>query len=138
MMNGGTIVSLTLVVAICLGGGLWGCPQYNVYAAKLGGEASLKRAEQDRQIRVQEANAKLEASKMEAQAEVERAKGTAEANKIIADSLGGPEGYLRWRYIYMLEESASKPNREVIYIPTEANLPVLEAGRLNRQIPASK
>ncbi len=73
----------------------------------------------------------LESSKLTAQAEVERAKGVAEANTIIADGLGGAEGYLRWRYIEMLEETGKREGgRTIIYVPTEANLPILEARRL--------
>jgi len=51
-----------------------------------------------------------------------------QANRIIADSLGGAEGYLRWRYIEMLENT-SEGGRDVIYVPTEAGLPILEAGK---------
>ena len=58
-----------------------------------------------------------------------RAQGVAQANKIIADSLGGPEGYLRWRYIEMLQETSQAGGHQIIYIPTEAGLPLLEAGR---------
>ena len=47
----------------------------------------------------------------------------------MSESLGGPDNYLRWAYIHMLEETAGKPGREIIYIPTEAGMPILEAGR---------
>jgi hypothetical protein len=111
--------------------GMWGCPQYDVYKQGLGGEASLARAEQDRQILIQEAKAKKESAVLLAEAEVLRAKGVAEANKIIAEGLGGPEGYLRYIWIQALSENDS----DVIYIPTEAGMPILEAGRLNKLEP---
>ena len=60
-----------------------------------------------------------------AQAEVERAKGVARANKIIGDSLQGNEAYLRYLWIQGLQ--TNKMN--VVYIPTEASLPILEASR---------
>ena len=60
-----------------------------------------------------------------AQAEVERAKGVAEANEIIGESLKENEAYLRYLWIIGLQDGSS----EVIYIPTEANLPILEATR---------
>ncbi len=110
--------------------GMAGCPRYNVWQQGLVGQAALKRAEQDRQIAVQEAAAKLESAKMLADAEVERAKGAAEANRIVADGLGGPHGYLRYLYIQNLGEITGKGGT-VIYVPTEGGLPVLEAGRLN-------
>jgi regulator of protease activity HflC (stomatin/prohibitin superfamily) len=116
-------------------------PQYGVYAAHKHGEAELARAQQNRQIRVQEAQARFESADFDARAEVRRAMGVAQANKIIADSLGGPEGYLRWRYIEMLQETGQNGGREVIYVPTEANLPILEAGHraaLSAPAPAEK
>lgn len=104
-----------------------GCPQYGVYSARLEGEAELAKATQNRQVRIQEANAKMEASKLEAQAEVTKAEGLAKANKILGDSLAGPEGqaYLRYLWITGIERS----QHETIYVPTEANLPILESTR---------
>lgn len=105
--------------------GMAGCPQYDVWSQGLAGKASLERATQDRQIAVQEAQAKMESAKMLAAAEVERARGVAEANKIIGDSLRGNEGYLRYLWI----EGLKTNNMQVVYVPTEAGLPVLEAGK---------
>lgn len=129
----GTIL-LFIVVGFFAGiiaGAFWAWPQFNVYSQRMAGQAEFQRAESNRRIRVQEAQALFDAAKLTAQAEVERARGVAEANEIIADSLGGAEGYLRWRYIEMLEETG-RNNRDVIYIPTEAALPILEAGRFNQ------
>lgn len=121
-----------LALTIAIGAGVGGCiyyyPQYNVYSQRMAGQAEFQRAESNRRIRVQEAQAALDSATLTAQAEVERAKGVAEANRIIADSLGGAEGYLRWRYIEMLEQTGNN-GRDVIYVPTEANLPILEAGK---------
>ena len=102
-----------------------GYPQYNVWQQKLAGEAELRHAEWNRQIAIQEANAKKESAKSLADAEVIRAKGVAEANKIIGDSLKENEAYLRYLWIQGLQDGSS----EVIYVPTEANLPILEAVR---------
>ena len=49
---------------------------------------------------------------------------------MMSESLGGTEGYLRWKYIEMLEETGLDSNT-VIYIPTEAGMPILEAGRVS-------
>ncbi|MEL6113544.1 MAG: membrane protease subunit, partial [Pseudomonadota bacterium] len=68
---------------------------------------------------------RLEAAKFYAEAEIERAKGVAEANRIVAEGLGGPDGYLRYLWINKLGEN----QQDVIYIPTEAGIPLLEAGR---------
>lgn len=117
----------TLVGLAALGAILWGWPNYRIYQQKLAGEAELARATQNRQIRIQEARAKQESAVLEAQAEVERAKGVAQANKIIGDSLKGNEAYLRYLWIQGLQQEDSPP--QVIYVPTEAGLPILEAGK---------
>ena len=128
-MSDGAFLSMTamsgFVLLILVGLGMWGCPQYSVWQQGQAGMAELKRAEQNRQIRIQEATAAEEAAKHLARAEVERAKGVAEANRIIGASLKDNEAYLRYLWIHSLEVG----NNEVIYVPTEANLPILEATR---------
>lgn len=102
-------------------------PQYRVYSQELAGKAQLREADWNRQIQIREAEAAKQSAKLLAEAEVERARGVAEANTIIGDSLENNEAYLRYLFIQNLEESQS----DVIYIPTEAGLPILEAGRLS-------
>lgn len=130
------ILGLVIILTAGLAFGL-GCPYYNVWNAQMQGKASLARADQDREIKVREAIAERDASKLLGEARLERAKaasasevvraeGAAEANRIIADGLGGPEGYLRYLYIEGLKENSRS---QIIYIPTEAGLPILEAGR---------
>lgn len=85
------------------------------------GKAELAQAEQNRQIAILEAQAKLDSSVKLAEAEVARAKGIAEANKIISGSI--TEEYLRYKFI----EGLADGNTQVVYVPTEANLPILEA-----------
>lgn len=115
-------------------GGLWGCPTYRVWQQEKEGEAERARADQNRQITITEAIAKNEAATSEAlakikiaesqaQAEVIRARGASQANKIIDSSL--TESYLRYRWVEGLNDGST----EVIYIPTEANMPIMEAGK---------
>ena len=118
------IVGFTVIATIV--GLIWGYQTFRVYSASQSGKAQLAEAEYNRQIIVRQAQAKLDAAKLDAEAEVERAKGVSQANAIIANGLGGPEGYLRYLYIHMLEGSDGK---QVIYIPTEAGLPILEASK---------
>ncbi len=125
----GITIGGVLILALIALGLLIGLPTYNVYSKQMAGKAAYEQAVQDRRIRVLEAQAALDSAKLTAQAEIERAKGTNEANRIMSESLGGPENYLRWSYIHMLEETAGKDGRQVIYIPTEAGMPILEAGR---------
>jgi regulator of protease activity HflC (stomatin/prohibitin superfamily) len=100
--------------------------KYRLWSASIHGEAELKQAEWNRQIIVKEAIAKKDASVMLAQAEVERARGVAQANKIIGNSLKQNEDYLRYLWI----DNIHNTTNQIIYVPTEANLPILEANRL--------
>lgn len=109
-----------------------GCPYYNVWQQGMAGKAALMKATQDRQIAVQEAEAKKESAGSLAQAEIIRAGGVAEANKIIGDSLKNNEAYLRYLWVDSLQQTKN----QVIYVPTEANLPIMEATRLKPEVPA--
>jgi len=131
-ISGAILIFLIVVV----GGGLASCAGYNsirVWNAETAGEAELAQASSNRRIAVLEAQAQMDSAKMKADAEIARARGVAEANRIIANGLGGPEGYLRYLYINGLEQSKN----QIIYVPTEGGLPVLESGRFiaNRPIP---
>lgn len=130
-------LALLFLIAVTVGGGLGSCAAYNslrVWNARVAGEAQLAQAGQNRRIAVLEAQAALDSAKLKAQAEIERAKGLAAANRIVADSLGGPEGYLRYLYIQNLEES----NGQIIYVPTEGGLPILEAGKRPNNHPSNR
>lgn len=124
--NGFAVGFFTVLIIIVLGLGLYGCPKYNVYQKRLSGAAQLAEAESNRKIAVEEAEAKKASASALAEAEVIRAKGVAKANKIIGDSLKQNEAYLRYLYIQSLSEADNNGNK-VIYIPTEAGLPILEA-----------
>lgn len=116
------VISLAMYTAFSFIG-----PIYGVWRERLHGEAELARAESNRQIQILEARAKCESSKSLAESDVIRAEGVSRANKIIGDSLQGNEGYLRYLWIQGLQTNQMM----VIYVPTEANLPILEANRMN-------
>jgi len=120
------IFGVGAAAVLLVAGGMYGCPRYDVWQQGLKGEAELARAAQNRKIKVQEAEAELESAKLKAQSEVERAKGVAEANLIVADGLKGHDEYLRYLWI---EKVAGNAAKEIVYVPTEAGLPILEAGR---------
>lgn len=126
--EGSAIIVILILISALIAAMMFGLPHYKVYRMNLSGKAAYAEAQSSRQIRVLEAQAKFESAKMEAAAEIERAKGVAQANKIIGNSLHGNEAYLRYLWIQTLENK----EKSVIYVPTEANLPVLEAARLNR------
>lgn len=120
------IISVIALPTTMIVGLIWGYQSFRVYSAGQAGKAELAQAEYNRQIIVRQAQAKLDAATLEAEAAVAHAKGVQESNAIIAGGLGGPEGYLRFLYIQMLQESGDK---QIIYIPTEAGLPILEASK---------
>ncbi|MEE7491144.1 membrane protease subunit [Methylobacterium oryzae] len=102
-------------------------PIYGVWAQRLKGRADLAQAEAETKIAVLQAEREEAAAHHYAEAEVIRAKGVARAIKEVENSLGGPEGYLRWQYVNMLEQQDGV--QQIIYVPTEAGLPLLEAGK---------
>lgn len=126
MSSDAAIVTVFVLTGIMMVGGcMVGYPQYKVYEQRLEGEAALAKSVAEKQVAVQTALAKKEAAGMLAEAEVIRAQGVAQANKIIGDSLHGNEAYLRYLWIQNLENGGN----QVIYVPTEAGLPILEAGK---------
>lgn len=112
---------LGIVVIISL---MIGLPVYNVWRSNKMGVAEYVRAEQNRKIKIEEAKANLEAEKLNAQAEIERAKGAAEAIRIENGSI--TPTYIQ--YLWVRQQNANS-NNKIIYIPTEAGLPILEAGK---------
>lgn len=104
---------------------MFGIPKYNVWQQEMAGKAEFAKAEQNRKIKIEEAKANLEAEKLNAQAEIERAKGAAKAIKIENGSI--TPAYIQ--YLWVRQQNANS-NNKIIYIPTEAGLPMLEAGRV--------
>lgn len=64
-------------------------------------------------------------AKKDAEIEVAKAEGVAKANQIIGDSLKSNDSYLKYLWIRGLKDTKG----QVIYVPTEAGLPILEASR---------
>jgi hypothetical protein len=124
-----SVCRIAFVVIFLIVLGMAGCPQYGVYSARKEGEAILAHAQSSREVAVAEAKAKMESSSLLAQADTIRAHGVARSNQIIGKSLKDNTEYLHWLWIDNIEKN---PNA-VIYIPTEANLPILEANRFNNK-----
>lgn len=135
-MNPIAFVCLVVFVVCFLAAGVGGCcwikPNYNVWEQEKDGQAAYARAESTRKIAVLEAQAKLDSAKLLADAEVARARGVAQANEIIGKSLEGNELYLHYLWINNLHEGRN----DVIYVPTEAGIPLMEAGRRGTHAPA--
>ncbi len=123
MFFGGIITGLLIVI----GSAMWVIPKYNIYNQRSQGQAMLAHAQSAKEVAVAEAKAKMESAELLAQAEVARAKGVAQANEIIGQSLKENDAYLR--YLWITEVAGKDIDKTVVYIPTEANIPILEAGR---------
>jgi len=121
----GFLIVLGVIALIALF--VFGIPAIQPYWASQTGKAELAQAEQNRQIAILEAQAKKDSALLLADAEVSRAEGVAKANKIIGDSLRENEDYLR--YLWITDVAGQNVDKTVVYVPTETNLPILEATR---------
>ena len=123
----GTLVATALFIVFILAitlAFMFGYPRYKVWQQEMDGKAEFAKAEQNRKIKIEEARANLEAEKLNAQAEIERAKGAAKAIEIENGSL--TPTYIQYLWV---RQQTNLNDKTVIYIPTEGNLPILEAGR---------
>lgn len=115
-----TLVGIVFIVAVLM----FGLPLYNVWQQEMVGKAEMAKAEQNRQILVKEAEARLEAEKLNAKAEIERARGMAQAMEIENGKL--TPVYNQYLFIRTLEKISDKGSLpQTIYIPTEGMLPVM-------------
>lgn len=120
----GMAMLVILIIALMVGLAI-GDKYYKVWSLEKDGLANLKKAEWEKKIAIEEAKAVKESAILFAEAEIERAKGVAESNKIIGEGLQDNEEYLRYLWI----QNLGKNGQDVIYIPTEAGMPILEAGK---------
>ena len=119
------IILIAVTVLVIIAGLMFGLPLYNVWQQEMSGKAEMAKAEQNRQILVEEAKAKLEAERLNAQAEIERAKGMAQAMEIENGKLTST--YNQYLFIRTLEKISDKGSLpQTIYIPTEGMLPVMD------------
>ena len=124
MQNKKQIILAAIGAVVVLASLFFIIPWYNVWQQEMSGKAEFAKAEQNRKIKIEEAKANLEAEKLNAQAEIERAKVAAEANRNENGSL--TPTYIQYLWV---RQQSNLNNKTVVYIPTEGNLPILEATR---------
>ena len=124
MQNKKQIILAVIGAVVVLASLFFVIPWYNVWQQEMSGKAEFAKAEQNRKIKIEEAKANLEAEKLNAQAEIERAKGAAEAIRIENGSLTST--YIQYLWV---RQQSNLNDKTVVYIPTEGNLPILEATR---------
>lgn len=115
-------LGIFLVVALFMGGFAVN-KKISVWSREQDGRAAIAEARYSKEVQVEEAKANLEAEKFNAEAEVERAKGAALA--IEAEGGALTSEYITYLWVRNLERGSN----DLIYIPTEGGIPILEAGR---------
>lgn len=117
MENISAFICFCLLVIIIICGALVGCPQYNVYSSRLSGEAALARAESTKKVLVTQAQAEKDAASLRA-----------EAIKIVGQAAKDFPEYRQQEFIGAFGEAMQNGKIEkIIYVPTEANIPIIEA-----------
>lgn len=116
-----------VVVALSFAWGLAIGPRWTVWAAHQKGLADLAQAKNEQQIQIAEAQGRLDAAELNKKAAVIEAEAVRLQIAEIGSELTKHDLYLRWQWIKMMEDGNS--GASVIYVPTEANLPILEARR---------
>lgn len=117
-MAGWIVGGITATIALLLAM-MFGLPVYSVWQQEYSGRATLAKAEQTRQVIVTQANAEREA-----------AKARAEAIAIMGEAAHKYPEYRNQEFIGAFAEALKEGKiNQIIYVPTEANIPVLEAGK---------
>lgn len=119
--------SIAVVIVLWV---LVGYPRWSVWASHQRGLADLAQANNEQQIQIAKAKARLEAAELNKKAAIIEAEAVAEQIGKIGQELSSHDLYLRWQWIKMMEDShQDEEGRTIIYVPTEGNLPILEARR---------
>jgi hypothetical protein len=111
----------TLIVGLGIIGFLfWFFPTYGVWQAGLSGRASLMRAQQEKQIQIEQARGELESARLREQ-----------AIRIVGQATKDFPEYRQQEFIGAFAEAVkSGAINQIIYVPTEANIPITESHRL--------
>lgn len=109
---------ITLAV-ICILTAFVGVPYYRVWTAGMAGKAALMKAEQEKKIQIEQAKAEVESARLRAQA----------IELVGAAAQKYPE-YRTQEFIAAFGEAIKSGEVEqIVYVPTEANIPIVEVKR---------
>lgn len=113
---------VTTIVIFVIALPFWAYPKWNVWRQGLSGEAELARAAQTKQIMIETARAEVEAAELRAQ-----------AIGIMGEAAKNYPEYRLQEFMGAFAEALKEGNiQQIIYVPTEANIPILEAGKRER------
>lgn len=111
------ILSMLITMVMLSGCTMW--PPYNVWHKKKEGEAKLAEATSSRLILVEQAKAELEAADMQAK-----------AINIVGEAAKKYPEYRAQMFIQAFGEALQSDKiQKIIYVPTEGNIPLIEAGK---------
>ena len=114
-----TFIGLLLLFIILLLLFMFAWPHYKVWKQGMDGQAALAEAEQSKMIQVQVAKAELESAKLRA-----------EAIKLVGQAAKDYPEYRKQEFIGAFGEALRDGRiQQIIYVPTEANIPIVEAGK---------
>ena len=113
------IITFVIIITIAL---MIGIPKWRVWQQGLEGEATLARAEQARKVLVAQAHAEKDAALLRAEATMIVGKAAKEYPEYRQQEFIGA-------FAYALEHGNVS---QIVYVPTEASIPIIEAGRWAR------
>ena len=103
---------------------MFGLPAYWVWSAGKAGEANLNRAESEKKIMIEQAKAEVESAKLRAEA----------IREVGAAAKEFPE-YRQQEFIGSFAQALEDGKvQQIIYVPTEACIPLTEANRLRPKV----
>lgn len=115
----GLLIRLAVVLVVVLVAAfMFIGPQYRVWQQGMEGEAKLMRAKQERQILVTQAQAEKDAAQLRA-----------DAIGIMGKAAQSFPEYRQQEFMAAFGEALREGNiSQIVYVPTEANIPIMEAG----------
>ena len=106
-----------LLLTVLVGGGMWGCPQYNVYMSSMSGKAMLMKSEHERKTLVERARAEKDSAQLRAEAIV-----------IMGQAAKDFPEYRHQEFIGAMGNAIENGSVKMIFVPTEGSIPVLTMG----------
>lgn len=112
-------IAIGIFLIIIVAALMFGLPRYNVWQQEMAGKARLAEATQSRQILVEQARAEKESAVLQA-----------EAIQIMGEAAKKYPEYRQQEFIGAFGEALKQGKiTQIIYVPTEANIPIMEAGK---------
>ena len=110
------IIGLVMAILLVIGLVMWGYPTYRVWSAGMAGEAKLRQAEQEKRILISTAEAERDSAMLQA-----------EAIAIVGKAAKEYPEYRQQQFIAAFGEAIQNGQVKLIFVPTEANVPILQA-----------